>query len=96
MCAPIQYNNRIYQGMSFYEALFTKSLYYKDERELRFYFEPNNNGKFQINPAQMVKKVILNPFLDDQTSLRVKNRLIASYPFLENKVCNSKIRLNHK
>ena len=96
MCAPIQYNNKIYQGMDFYEALFTKTPYYKDERELRFYIEPKYNGNFQINPEQMIKKVILNPFLDNKTSIRVKDILIARYPFRKDKVCNSKIRLNNK
>ena len=86
MCAPIQYNNKIYQGMDFYEALFTKTPYYKDERELRFYIEPKYNGNFQINPEQMIKKVILNPFLDNKTSIRVKDILIARYPFLKDKV----------
>ncbi len=48
------------------------------------------------NPEQMIKKVILNPFLDNKTSIRVKDILIARYPFLKDKVCNSKIRLNNK
>lgn len=95
MCAPIQYNNKVYQGMDYYEVLFTKTPYYKDERELRFYFEPNNKGYFHINPEQMLKKVILNPFLNLKSSKWIEKILIASYPFLKNKVCNSKICLKN-
>lgn len=96
MCAPIRYNNKVYQGMDYYEVLFTKTPYYKDEREFRFYFEPNNKGCFHINPEQMLKKVILNPFLNYQTCATINNIIVSRYPFLKNKVCNSKISLNNK
>lgn len=94
MCAPIQYTNKVYQGMDYYETLFTKTPYYKDERELRFYFEPKSNGLFHIDPERMIKKVILNPFLNLKSSKRIEKILIASYPFLKGKVCNSKMILS--
>lgn len=94
MRGAVQYKNSL-QGMELYEALFTKEEYYKDEREFRFYFEPNSKGKFQINPQIMISKVILNPFLDTANSKKVKNFLLHSYQFLDKKIYNSKITLNN-
>ena len=94
MCGSVEYKNSL-QGIKLYEALFTKEEYYKDEREFRFYFEPNYKGKFQINPQVMISKVILNPFLGTANSKKVKNLLLNSYQFLDKKIYNSKITLNN-
>ena len=94
MCGSVEYKNSL-QRIKLYEALFTKEEYYKDEREFRFYFEPNYKGKFQINPQVMISKVILNPFLGTANSKKVKNLLLNSYQFLDKKIYNSKITLNN-
>lgn len=79
------------QGKSYLEALFTKDVYYKGEKEYRFYFEPNGNGVFRINPEKLIGRVMLNPFLDRHSCRMIEELLVAKYPFLKGKICKSEI-----
>lgn len=73
---------------SFYDCLFKKTLYYKNEQELRLcaLTLDTNHVELPINPMQLIKKITISPFIDkDYAGLLIK-ALEAEFPELAGKV----------
>ena len=78
---------------SFYDCLFQKTLYYKNEQELRLcaLTLDADHIELPIDPMQLIKKITISPFIDkDYAGLLIK-ALEAEFPELAGKVETSHI-----
>lgn len=80
--------------------LYKKNIYYKDEREIRFYFLPEDHIEFiendsslnlEINLNRMIEKVTISPYMHPILVSIIKNYLESEYNF---KVCVSSMHIN--
>ncbi len=68
VCGHISYDG--YLSKPFEECIFSKEKYYKDEREVRFYFIPNDDSDslptgvdIPINPLTLIDEIVLSPYI---------------------------------
>lgn len=76
LCGHIAYDG--YTLKPFGECIFSKEKYYKDEREVRFYFIPNDDSNYShkgvdipINPLTLIEEIVLSPYFKRGTGGRV-------------------------
>lgn len=77
--------------------LFSKEKFYKNEKELRIYFnskhkqENSNAIILKCNPELLIKNITFSPCLDKRSRTLIENLLICKYGFLNKRVKPSKI-----
>lgn len=93
--APIQYKKEGYDG-SLYDLIFTKTLEYEDEQEIRICLFPAKTdvglSRFEINNIdRMIHGVTLSPFISRAMNNMIKGGLESKFPFLLGKIQLSKL-----
>ena len=78
---------------SFYDCLFQKTLYYKNEQELRLcaLTLDVDHVELPINPMQLIKKITISPFIDKSYAGFLIRSLESEFPELAGKVETSHI-----
>lgn len=80
-------------------GLFEKSIYYKGEDEIRFYFVPLKGADRNAaplflkvtDPLPLLQEIILSPFLPAKSKGLLKEYLTKTHHFLENRIMVSRI-----
>lgn len=57
------------------DALFYKELSYRNEQEIRFYFDKglNGNQEISISPNNLIDEVLISPFINNKAQVLLKN-----------------------
>lgn len=57
------------------DALFYKELSYRNEQEIRFYFDKcrNRDQEISINPNNLIDEVLISPFINNKAQILLKN-----------------------
>lgn len=95
-CGKISYYKTPTTNSSIYESLFYKQFYYSGEEEVRFYIEEpkgSSSTMFDIDPNMLINKIILSPFLSDEESQIMADRISLSFPNFKDKIKQSSIKI---
>ena len=96
LCGHIAYDG--YTLKSFEECLFSKEKYYKDEREVRFYFMPNDDRNYShkgmdipIDPKTLIEEIVLSPYIKRSAAEKIAEVIRTEYGI--NNIHPSKIEI---
>lgn len=96
VCGHISYDG--YFSKPFEECIFSKKQYYKDEREVRFYFIPNADSNcssegvnIPINPTNLIDEIILSPYIKCIAAVKMTELIKKEYGI--NNIHPSKIEI---
>ena len=93
--APIQYRKEGYDS-SLFDLIFTKTLEYEDEQEIRICLFPldsnNDNARYFIKDVErMIQGITLSPFIPRIKNNRIRGGLESKFPFLKGRIQLSKL-----
>ena len=96
VCGHIAYDG--YTLKPFEECIFSKAKYYKDEREVRFYFIPNDDRNYShegvdipIDPQTLIEGIVLSPYIKRSAAQKIAELIRTEYGI--NNIHPSKIEI---
>ncbi len=93
ICDEVEYDKERAK-YSLKQELFTKTQYYGNEQEFRFYFVPKDNIKdnlFKLTDAEFIESITLSPFIEKSLIPHITKAIEDMAPYLEGKISCSKI-----
>lgn len=96
VCGHIAYDG--YTLKPFEECIFSKAKYYKDEREVRFYFIPNDDRNYShegvdipFDPQTLIEGIVLSPYIKRSAAQKIAELIRTEYGI--NNIHPSKIEI---